>query len=248
MLLLLPGTSPAIPGVSKPRLRHATPLQLNAFTWSLPLSLHWGKPLWVPNMQTSRLRGERQVYFSVLLDQGPLHHHGLCAPLSSKPKLHSKQMSMSKCSPTLNMSIYVSWHVSHPHVLLLWPRCRKWASQLEKMLNWNSDWHLSWKVLKDGQCPSPELSALSERLNEPPTQPWCPTAVVSKLRVQRIIWDAHCKTQTVHNVLYPYPQATSTIYCASWSSYDPLRNQIPRQLWNMGGETPGNRESGDFEF
>lgn len=116
---------------------------------------------------------------------------------------------------TLNISSYMSWHFSHPHVLLLWPRCRRWARFSSTIIwgelcKWNSDWHPPWKVLsvKGRQCPSPEGSVLSESLSWTPNQPWPATAVVLSLVCKH---HPGCSLQNaaIYNVSYPCPQATN---------------------------------------
>lgn len=154
--------------------------------------------------------------------------------MSSKSKLYFKQMNMSKCSQTCTISIYVSWHFSHPHVLLVWPRCRKWAKATLPLYRVN--------------CPTEEfwltpLLGSSQRLRVPLSRSFCLVweieLVVFKLRMQRIIWDAHCEMQTVHNVFYPWPWATrsillqSLLYIVCW---EPLQDPDSQTTLEYGGE------------
>lgn len=109
----------------------------------------------------------------------------------------------------------------------------EWTAQLR-----NSDSHLSWEVLKDWEYPSPEVSVLSERLS------WWFLNLECKESSEMLT--VKCKQSTMSSILGHGPP--DPYYCRAFYILcigNPFRIQTLRQLWNMGGKTPGNRETGD---
>ena len=150
--------------------------------------------------------GETSLLVSLLPGQG--FHTSPC-PGASMPMPRLRLSAHMWTLSILSMGSYVSWHLSHPHVLR--PRCRRCAG-FSSMVTWgelymgwtgqvNSEWHPGKLSVSKAHRAPLQKHVLSESLSWTPNQPWLPHGTVLCV----------CKNHSGHYKRQP----SSTVSCIS---------------------------------